>query len=186
MKSKAIRGEARRWSYLLKDCEEDAMSMSRRIQDYLFSHEVNYVSFDHEQAFPAREVARTLHVSGEDFAKAVVLHSDGRLLMAVLPASCRLDLHKLKEAVGAKHLELAPESELAKLCGDCELGAFPPFGNLYGMATVVDHSLSWSENIVFNAGTHTDAIRMKYSDYAKLVKPRIARFSERPVSCGVG
>ncbi len=158
------------------------MSISRRIRDYLDSQNVNYAWLSHPEAFPAQEIAQALHVSGKHFAKAVVLHTDGRLVMAVLPASHRLNLHELKESLEVKHLELAPESELANLCSDCELGAFPPFGNLYGMDTWVDRSLGESEEIVFNAGTHTDAVRMKYSDYAKLAKPQFASFSKAATS----
>jgi Ala-tRNA(Pro) deacylase len=158
------------------------MSVSRRIQDYLDSQSVNYAVLPHAEAFPAQEIAHQLHVSGSNFAKAVVLRTDGRLLMAVLPASRRLNLRALKEALEVKHLELAPESELANLCAGCELGAFPPFGNLYGMDTWVDGSLSESEEIVFNAGSHRESLRMKYSDYARLAKPIVVRFAVLPAS----
>jgi len=152
--------------------------IAQRIREYLDSEKVGYEWLPHGEAFPAQEVAETLHVTGKHFAKAVVVHSNGKLIMAVLPASRRLNMHELKEALEAKHLEMAPENELSKLCSGCELGAFPPFGNLYGMDTWVDRSLYESEEIVFNAGTHTDAVRMKYSDYARLAKPRVASFSE--------
>ena len=155
------------------------MSVSQRIRDYLDSQKVSYECVPHAQAFAAQEVAQTLHVSGKRFAKVVVLEADGRLLMAVLPASHRLHLHELKEKLAdVQHLEMVPEGELAKFCPDCELGAIPPFGHLYGMDVWVDRALSESEEIMFNAGSHTDAIRMKYSDFAKLVMPQVARFAE--------
>jgi Ala-tRNA(Pro) deacylase len=154
------------------------MSVSQRVRDYLDSQNVSYECVPHAQAFAAQEVAQTLHVSGKRFAKVVVLDADGRLLMAVLPASHRLHLHELKERLNVKHLEMVPEGELVKFCPDCELGALPPFGHLYGMDVWVDRALVASEEIMFNAGSHTEAIRMKYSDFAKLVTPQIARFAE--------
>jgi hypothetical protein len=103
-------------------------------------------------------------VAGKHFAKAVVLQADGRALMAVLPASHRLNLHELKAEIAAKHLEMLAEDELTKLCPDCELGAFPPFGGLYGVDTLVDRSLAQSEEIVFNTGSHTDAVRRVFRE----------------------
>jgi Ala-tRNA(Pro) deacylase len=153
------------------------MSIGQRVRDYLDSHHVNYTALPHPQAFPAEKIAEELHVSGKHFAKSVVLRADGHLLMAVLPASHRLNLPKLKESLEAKHLEIVPESELNEICSDSELGAFPPFGNLYGMETWVDRSLGKSEEIVFNAGTHRDAVRMKYADYLRLAMPQVATFS---------
>ena len=158
------------------------MSVSQRLRDYLDSEQVMYEWLPHALAFPAQEVAHTLHVSGKHFAKAVVLQADGRSLMVVLPASYRLNLHELKAELAARHVQMLPESELTKLCPDCELGAFPPFGSLYGVDTLVDRSLAQSEEIVFNAGSHTDAVRMKYADYANLVKPRVGSFGELPLS----
>ncbi|HUZ47801.1 MAG TPA: YbaK/EbsC family protein [Terriglobia bacterium] len=154
------------------------MSIGQRVRDYLDSHHVNYTALPHIQAFSAEKVAEELHVPAKHFAKSVVLRADGHFLMAVLPASHRLNLHRLSESVEAKRLEIVPESELPNLCSDSELGAFPPFGNLYKMETWVDRSLGKSEEIVFNAGTHRDAIRMKYADYLRLAMPQVATFSE--------
>jgi Ala-tRNA(Pro) deacylase len=158
------------------------MSLPQRIRDYLDSQNVPYQWLPHTQAFPAQEVAHALHVSGKHFAKAIVLHADRRLVMAVLAASRRLSLDELEDALEAKRVEMAPEDELAELCPDCELGAFPPFGNLYGMDVWIDRALGDSEEIVFNAGSHKDALRMKYSDYVKLTKPRVSSFSEVPAA----
>ena len=157
------------------------MAVSQSIRDYLNSQHVNYEWLHHALAFPAQEVAHTLHVSGKHFAKAVMLQADGRPVMAVLPASHRLNLLELKAELDAKHVEMLAEAELIKLCPDCELGAFPPFGSLYGMETLVDRSLAQSDEIVFNAGSHTDALRMKYADYANLTKPRVGNFGELPL-----
>ena len=154
------------------------MSIGQRVRDYLDSHHVNYTALPHPQAFSAEKIAEELHLSAKHFAKSVVLRADGYFLMAVLPASHRLNLHRLMESVEAKRLEIVSENELHNLCSDSELGAFLPFGNLYKMETWVDRSLGKSEEIVFNAGTHRDAIRMKYSDYLRLAMPQIATFSE--------
>jgi len=154
------------------------MSIPSRIRDFLDSENVSYEELRHQPAFTGQEVAHTLHLSGKRCAKTVVLEGDGRPVMAVLPASSRLNLQDLRVAMEATHLEMLPESELVKLFPDCERGAIPPLGRLYGMVVWVDRSVSDSEQIIFCAGTHEDCIRMKYSDFAKLALPRISRFSE--------
>ena len=93
--------------------------------------------------------------------------------MCVLPASYKLDMEKVASTLGAKKVRLADEEEMAKLFGDAEVGAEPPFGNCYGLDTLVDDHLAEREEIVFQAGTHRNAIRMKYADYAELVSPRV-------------
>jgi Ala-tRNA(Pro) deacylase len=154
------------------------MSIPRRIRDYLDSQKAPYEWLPHPQAFTAQEVAHSLHVSGKRLAKTVVLDADGRLVMAVLPASHRLIMPELKAALEVRRLEMLPENELAKIFPDCDLGAIPPFGNLYGIEVWVDRTVEESGELVFTAGTHVDAVRMKYSDYAELVKPHVGRFSE--------
>lgn len=154
------------------------MSIPRRIRDYLDSQNAPYEWLPHPQAFTAQEVAHSLHVSGKRLAKTVMLDADGRLVMGVLPASHRLIVAELKAALEVSHLEMLPEGELAKIFPDCDLGAIPPFGNLYGIEVWVDRVVAESGEIVFTAGTHVDAVRMKYSDYAELVKPHEGRFSE--------
>jgi len=154
------------------------MAIPSRIRDFLDSENVPYEELRHEPAFTGQEVAHTLHLSGKRCAKTVVLSGDGRLVMAVLPASNRLNLQDLRVAMEVTHLEMLPESELIRLFPDCERGAVPPLGRLYGMNVWVDRTISDSELIVFCAGTHEDCIRMKYSDFAKLAMPRVSRFSE--------
>jgi Ala-tRNA(Pro) deacylase len=154
------------------------MSIPRRVRDYLDSHKVPYEWLPHPQAFTAQEVAHSLHVSGKRLAKVVVLDADGRLVMAVLPASHRLNLPELKAELAVQRLQMLPESELVKIFPDCDLGAIPPFGNLYGIDVYVDRAVVEAGEIVFTAGTHVDAARMKYSDYAALVQPHEGRFSE--------
>jgi Ala-tRNA(Pro) deacylase len=154
------------------------MAIPQRIRDYLDSHEVCFEPLRHSQAFTGQEVAHSLHLSGKRLAKTLALNGDGKLLMAVIPASHRLNLQELQAAVEVSRLEMLPESELAKLFPDCDLGAIPPFGSLYGFEVWVDRAVSDAEEVVFCAGTHEDCLRMKYGDFAKLTMPRLGRFSE--------
>ncbi len=158
--------------------EEEKMSISRRIREYLDSNDVQYEWLPHPQAYTAQEVAHSLHLSGKRLAKTVLVDADGRLVMAVLPASLRLSMVKLRDGLEAKRVEMLAESELGKLFPDCDLGAIPPFGNLYGMDVWVDESVAATQEIVFTAGTHRDAIRMRYSDFSALVNPRVASIAE--------
>jgi Ala-tRNA(Pro) deacylase len=155
------------------------MPVSDPIRNYLDSENVKYDCIPHVQAFTAQDAAHVMHVPGRTFAKPVVLTADGRLLMAVVPATHRLDLEELKFKLGVDSLELVPEGALGKFCPECELGALPPLGQLYGMDVWVDKSLEGSEEIVFNAGTHTEAIRMKYADFVRITLPHLARFADR-------
>lgn len=154
------------------------MSVSQRLQGFLDSKNIRFELLPHYPAFPAQKTAQSLHVSGKHFAQSVILHADGRLVMAVLPASHPLNLHDLRQELKARHLEMAPENEVERICPDCELGAFPPFGHFYGLETWVDRTLTKSDEIVFNAGTHTEAIRMKYADCVKHGNPKVASFAD--------
>lgn len=153
------------------------MSVPQRIAEYLESQHVPFERLSHPQAFAAQEVAYSLHISGKQLAKAVVLKADDNPVMVVLPASHRLSIKDLRGLLDVHRLEMTSETELAAIFPDCELGAIPPFGNLYGMAVWVDQACSDSEEIVFCAGSHIDCLRMKYSDYAKAVSPHTGRFS---------
>ena len=154
------------------------MSISRRVREYLDANDIPYEWLPHSQAYTSQEVAHSLHVSGKRLAKTVVLDADGRLLMAVIPASNRLSLGKMQDATKAKRIELLAESELATLFPDCDLGAIPPFGNLYGMEVWLDRALTEWEEIVFTAGTHRDALQMRLDDFSELVMPRVGVLSE--------
>ena len=113
----------------------------------------------------------------EEFAKAVIVRIDGHLAMAVLPAAYHVDLELLKAAAKGKKIALANETDFRDKFPECETGAMPPFGQLYGMQVFVDESVSRNKEIVFNAGTHHELIRLSYGDFAKLVKPIVANFS---------
>lgn len=150
-----------------------------RLREFLESRQVRYTSINHLPAFTAQEIAALSHISGKELAKTVMVKVDGRLAMAVLPASFRMDLDMLREAVGAKEVELAKEYEFENLFPDCEPGAMPPFGNLYGMEEYVDASLAEDELIAFNAGSHMELVRMAFRDFEELVHPRLARFAHK-------
>jgi len=154
------------------------MAIPQRIRDYLDSQNVPYETLHHTQAFTGQEVAHSLHVSGKKCVKGVVVEGDSKPVLAVIPASHRLHLPELRAALEVSQLEMLHESELTRLFPDCDLGAVPPFGNLYGVDVWVDRAVADAEEIIFCAGTHEDCIRMRYSDFAKLTLPRLGRFSE--------
>ena len=144
-----------------------------KIAEFLKERAVGFEPHQHSPAYTAQEVAAEEHVSGNLLAKAVVTKGDKGFAMCVLPASFKLDMKKVSAVLKDRNLRLADETELAKLFPDTEVGAEPPFGNLYNMTTLVDKHLAADNEIVFQAGTHRDAIRMKYADYAKLVNPKV-------------
>ena len=148
-----------------------------KIQEYLKSNKVPFEVLEHPPAYTAQEVAAEEHVSGNLMAKTVVVQADKKSVLCVLPASYKLDMKKVAKALKTKKIRLADETELAKLFPDVEVGAEPPFGNLYDMTTVVDSHLAEDEEIVFQAGSHRQAIRVKYADYAKLVAPTVAELA---------
>ena len=154
------------------------MAIPQRIRDFLDSQNVSYVVLHHSQAFTAQEVAHSLHVSGKRCVKAVMVKGDDKRVLAVIPATHRIDFQELRAALEVNRLDILPEIELVGIFPDCDLGAVPPFGNLYGIAVWVDRAVADAEEILFCAGTHEDCIRMRYSDFSKLALPRLGRFSE--------
>lgn len=153
--------------------------LTKSIQDYLDEQHVPYSIISHEPSYTAQGVAAITHISGKDFAKTVMIKIDDKMAMAVLPAAYHINFHLLKGAVGAEKIELAREDEFKDLFPGIEVGAMPPFGNLYGLDVYVAESLAEDEMIAFNAGTHTDLVKMAYATFAKLVKPKVLRFSTR-------
>ena len=149
---------------------------AQTLRDFLDRNRIKYVVISHSPAHTAQEIAASAHIPGRAMAKTVIVKLDGRLAMAVLPASEMVDLELLADAAFAQRAELADEGEFAGRFPDCQLGAMPPFGNLYGMDVYVADSLAEDDEIAFNAGSHTELVRMAYPDYARLVKPRILRF----------
>lgn len=154
------------------------MSIARRVKTYLEEEGVAYEHSEHPPAFTAQEVAAAEHVPGKELAKTVMLTDGEAFVMAVLPATRRIALDDLREVAGLPDLRLAEEDEFAGLFPNVETGAMAPFGNLYDVPVFVDQALREDEAITFNAGTHTDTIRMAYADFERLVGPVVAEFSE--------
>lgn len=145
---------------------------------YLKKNGIPFEIIPHEPAFTAHEVASATRVPDSELAKTLVVRIDGKFWMVVLRGDQRLNERKLKRIVGAHTVHLAHEEDLNALFPDCELGAMPPFGNLYGLPVLVEHTLTEDDDIVFNACKHTQSIRMKYRDFERLVQPLVGRFSE--------
>jgi Ala-tRNA(Pro) deacylase len=154
------------------------MSISTRLQGFLDENHIPYSVMTHSTAYTAQGAAATMQISGKELAKTVVLWMDEEMILAVLPAPNHVRLDKLAAEVG-KPVRLATEQEFSSLFPDCELGAMPPFGSLYNLPVYVDESLAGDEAIVFNAGTHRDAIRMRYDDFVHLAKPRVSSFTQK-------
>ncbi len=150
-----------------------------KIKDYLDGKKVKYIAISHSPAFSAQEIAALVHIPGRDVAKTVIVNINGKMAMAVLPANYRIHFNRLMDALGTGDMYLAAEEEFNDLFPDCEVGAMPPFGNLYGLEVFVAKSLTEDDEIVFNGGTHTDLIKMSYKDFEKLVKPKILSFTTR-------
>jgi Ala-tRNA(Pro) deacylase len=146
------------------------------INRFLEQHGVHFSVVEHPVAYTAQEDAAAAHVPGRKWAKAVVCMLDDRPTLAVLPADRVIDLDRLRDACGARTARLARESEFRPLYADCELGAMPPFGPLYQQPVVIDRSMTADREILFNGGSHHDAIRMRYQDFEKLVNPTVADF----------
>lgn len=156
------------------------MTCRERLEQLLRERRVAYEVVRHPEVFTAQEIAAVEHISGYEVAKVVIAAIDEKLVMLVLPAPHRVDLERLKHALGAHAVRLAQEKEFANVFPDCEPGAMPPFGNLYGIAVYVDRSLTADPRIVFTAGDHRESMTMSYADYARLVLPRVEDFSTGP------
>jgi len=148
-----------------------------KLREFLDSQRVKYVTISHSAAYTAQEVAASAHVRGKDLAKTVMVTLDGRMAMAVLPASRKVGFDLLREASGARDVQLAGERAFSDMFPGCEVGAMPPFGNLYGMDVYVSKLLADDAEIVFNAGSHTELIRMSYEDFVRLVNPKVVRLA---------
>ena len=149
----------------------------KKLKEFLDSNQVKYVTISHSAAYTAQEIAATAHVPGKELAKTVMVKVDGKMAMAVLPASFKVDLEHLKSAAGAKSVELASEREFRDMFPGCETGGMPPFGNLYGMAVYVSARLAEDDEIAFNAGSHTELVKLAYKDFDRLVKPKVVHFA---------
>ena len=153
---------------------------TRRIREFLDGQKVKYAVITHSPAYTAQEVAASAHIPGKALAKTVIVDIDGSLAMVVVPASREVDLGSLRTAAGARLVGLADKAEFATRFEGCQLGAMPPFGNLFGMDTYMDRNLAKEEHIAFTAGTHTDVIEMRFSDYRRLAHPKLIQIAMAP------
>jgi Ala-tRNA(Pro) deacylase len=149
------------------------MAFLAKLETYLKQNRVAYKHTVHPVAFTAREVASAEHLPPREVAKVVIVNAGDDFYMAVLPANRVLDLTELRTSFGLSHARLATELEISRLFPDCEVGAMPPFGNLYNMKVYVDSALALDDWIAFNAGTHTDVVHMRFADFRWLVDPVI-------------
>jgi Ala-tRNA(Pro) deacylase len=157
----------------------------KQLSDFLDSHDIKYVIIVHSPAFTAQEIAASAHVPGQELAKTVMIKVDGRIMMAVLPASEHIDFRLLRESLRANAVALATEAEFKGLFPGCEVGAMPPFGNIFNLDVVVAEDLAEDEEIVFNAGSHRERVKVLYRDFERLVQPKRAQFAVgRPIHMG--
>lgn len=150
---------------------------SKKLKEFLDSQKVKYISISHSSAYTAMEIAAMAHVPGKDLAKTVMVKINGHMAMVVLPATHMIKMDLLKKAVGNDNVRLATEQEFKDKFPDCEVGAMPPFGNLYGMEVFASSALKEDDEIVFNAGSHTELIKLNYKDFERLVNPKVAEIS---------
>jgi Ala-tRNA(Pro) deacylase len=148
-----------------------------RLKEFLDSHKVKYVVISHSIAYTANGIAALTHIPGKELAKTVIVKIDNVLAMAVVSASQHVDLAFLKAATGAQNVELATEYEFQDKFPDCETGAMPPFGNLYGINVFADENLSRDKEIAFNAGSHRELLRLAWDDFVTLVQPRVMKLA---------
>src|SRR5437899_1289655 len=149
----------------------------KKLKEFLDREKVKYVSIVHSPAYTAQEVAASAHITGKELAKTVIVKLDGTLAMAVLPANRKIVLQDLREVTGSDQVKFASEDEFKKLFPDCETGAMPPFGNLYGMDVYVAESLTDNDQIAFNAGLHTEVMKLAFKDFERLVQPKVVSFT---------
>ena len=150
---------------------------TQQLKEFLDRQQIAYTSVRHQAASTTQRIAAVAHVSGDALAKTVMITIDGAMAMAVLPAPQHLDIEKLRQAVAAQKIDLATEMAFVNRFPDCEAGAMPPFGNLYGMKVFLDKSLSLHNEIWFNAGTHSELLKMAIADFIGLIQPEIIDFS---------
>ncbi len=149
----------------------------RKLKEFLDQEKVKYVSIVHSTAYTAQEVAASAHVTGRELAKTVIVELDGKMAMAVLPANRKIVLQELREVTGCDEVKFASEEGFRQRFPDCETGAMPPFGNLYGMDVYVAEALVHNDEIAFNAGSHTEVIRLAFKDFERLVRPKVMSFT---------
>jgi Ala-tRNA(Pro) deacylase len=161
-------------------CEqkETQMAMIKKLKELFDEAKVSYEVYNHPLAYTAQEIAQRQHFSGDQMAKVVMLEVDKRLVMAVVTASQKVHLMTVRASLGAAEVRLATEDEFVSRFPDCEIGAMPPFGNLFGLPVYVDPAVTQDESIYFNAGNHVQTVRIRYDDFEKLAAPQVVRLAE--------
>ena len=154
------------------------MPILRKLKEVLDQAKISYEVYNHPQAYTAQEIAATQHIPGREMAKVVILKVDGFFVMAVVPASRLVSLKRVKAGLGVQEVSLATEEEFASLFPGCEIGAMPPFGNLFGLRVYVDPALEDDEAIFFNAGNHLQTVRLSYRDFKSLAKPEVVPLTD--------
>ena len=147
------------------------MSISKRLQELLDAGGAAYEHHVHPDVFTAADTAASVHIPGSEMAKTVIVNADGLLRMAVIPANRMVDLRHLKFITRSENIHIASEREFRNAFPDCEVGAMPPFGSIFGMPVYCDVQLEHNEFIEFNAGTHHDTIRIGFHDFRRLESP---------------
>ena len=152
----------------------------QKLKRFLDENQIRYVTISHSRAYTAQQVADSAHISGKELAKTVMVKLGGRMVMAVLPAPDKVSIDRMKAVTGEQDVAIATENEFEGLFPNCEVGAMPPFGNLWDIDVFVDQRLREDEKIAFNAGTHTELVQLAYADFERLVNPTVAHISTRP------
>ena len=153
------------------------MAIVKRLKDNLDEGKIPYEVYNHALAYTAQEIAAIQHVSGNELAKVVMLEADDQLVMGVIRGNDKIDFHTVEDSLGVQRARLATEAEFIARFPECEIGAMPPFGNLFGVKVFVDPALEKDEYIFFNAGNHVQTVRLKYKDFARLAQPAVVRLA---------
>jgi Ala-tRNA(Pro) deacylase len=153
----------------------------KKLKEYLDSMNVKYATINHALAYSTQQTAASAHIRGKELAKTVMIKIDGKMAMVVLPASFKVDLDLVKKTAGARTVDLATETEFKNLFPECDVGAMPPFGNLYGMDVYAEQKLAEDQDIAFNAGSHLELMKLAYKDFERLVKPKMGTFTTSKV-----
>jgi len=165
------------WLRLKQQYEKEHTMPVKKLKEFLDKEKIKYVSIIHSPAYTAQEVAASAHITGKELAKTVIVQLDGDTAMAVLPANRKIVLQDLRDVTRADQVKFVPEDDFKKQFPDCETGAMPPFGNLYGMEVFVAASLTRNDEIVCTAGSHTEVIKLAYQDFERLVRPHVVSFT---------
>lgn len=150
------------------------------VQDYLRQNHVPFLRHWHPHAVTAQELAKVLHVTGYRVVKSVIVRADSRLWICLIPATATLDLHRVQDILEARHVRLSPEEEFDGLFPECELGAEPPFGTLYGIPVLFDESLGVAEDLLLRAGSHEESLEVSVEDFLALESPLVAPLIVQP------